>query len=94
MVSHQFVSQLVLFALIWLFILLHLTWPKPGVNAPVRPAELEPLKPKRLCSNEPSPFAGLTQKPHCALCERDSGHPQQSPPVLPDPYALYEPAAP
>jgi hypothetical protein len=30
MVSHHVVYQLVLFALLWLFIILHL-WPKPGV---------------------------------------------------------------
>ena len=27
MVPHLFFSQLVLFALIWLFVILHLTWP-------------------------------------------------------------------
>jgi IS1 family transposase len=85
MVSQPFIDQLVLFALIWLFMMLHLTWPKPGVSAPVIPAEPEPLKPKRPCSNEPKPFAGLTQKPHCALCEQDTVHPQGPPPVPPDP---------
>src|SRR5215471_9949303 len=85
MVSHQFVYQLILFVLIWLFILFHLTWPKPGVNAPVTPAEPEPLTPKRPRSNEPRPFEGLTHKPPCALCERDTAHPQPSPPVPPDP---------
>ena len=38
MVSHHFVYQLVLFALIWLFIMLHLTRPKPAVTAPATPA--------------------------------------------------------
>ena len=28
MVSHLFVYQLVLFALVWFFVVLHLTWPK------------------------------------------------------------------
>jgi transposase-like protein len=85
MVSHHFFYQLVLFAFIWLFILLYLTQPKPGVNAPVKPAEPGPLKPKRHRSREPKPFEGLTHKPHCALCERETAHPQAPPPVPPDP---------
>ena len=85
MVSHHFVSQLVLFALIWLFIMLHLmgsTSAAPPVAAPALP---EPLKPKHQRSNEPKPFEGLTQKPHCALCERETAHPQVPLPVPPDP---------
>jgi hypothetical protein len=86
MVSHHVFSQLVLFALIWLFILLHLTWPKRPVAAPATPTEEpEPLTPKRHHSNEPKPFEGLTHKPHCALCERETTHPQAPPPVPPDP---------
>ena len=84
MVSHHFVYQLVLFALVWLFILLHLTWAKPGVSAPVTPAEPEPFKPNRHRSSEPKAFEGLTQKPHCPLCERDTAPPQAPPPVPPD----------
>src|SRR4030095_16069661 len=42
-----------------------------GAPAPQRrPAEAAPLKSKRKRSREPKPFAGLTQKPHCALCEQ------------------------
>jgi hypothetical protein len=85
MVSHHVFSQLVLFALIWLFIILHLIWPKPGVSAPVTPAEPEPLTPKRHRSSEPKPFEGLTQKLHCALCERDTASPKPLPPAPPDP---------
>jgi hypothetical protein len=85
MVSHHIVYQLVLFALIWLVIILHLIWSKPGVSAPVTPAEPEPLKPKRPRSHAPKPFEGLTQKPHCALCERDALHPKAPPAVPPDP---------
>ena len=82
--SHLFFSQLVLFALIWLFIL-HLPWPQRAVTVPAAPAQPEPLKPKRHRSNEPKPFEGLTHKPHCALCERDTAHPPSPPPVPPDP---------
>ena len=85
MVSHHFVYQLVLFALIWFFVVLHLTWPKRPVTARATPTEPEPLTPKRHRSNEPKPFEGLTQKPHCALCERDTSHPKVPPPLPPDP---------
>ena len=85
MVSHHFVCQLVLFAFIWLFIILHLTRLRPSVSAPVTPAEPEPIKAKRPRSNEPKPFEGLTQKPHCALCEQDTASPKPLPSVPPDP---------
>ena len=87
MVSHHFVSQLVLFALIWLFIMVHLTRPKHPVTAPAVPALPEPLTPKRPRSNEPKPFEGLTHKPHCVLCEQDTASPKAPPPVPPDPMA-------
>src|SRR6266699_1994721 len=86
MVSHHFVYQLVLFALIWLFILFHLNRPTCPVLAPATPtAEPEPLKPKRHRSNVPQPFEELTHKPHCALCERENAPLQAPPPVPPDP---------
>jgi IS1 family transposase len=85
MVSHHVFSQLVLFALIWLFIMLYLTRPKHPVTAPDAPADPESLTPKRHRSNEPKPFEALTHKPHCALCERDTASPKPPPPVPPDP---------
>jgi len=42
MVSHHVVYQLVLFALIWLFVILHLSRPKRAVTAPAAPALPEP----------------------------------------------------
>jgi hypothetical protein len=89
MVSPLFFSQLVLFALLWLFVLLHLTWPKRAVIAPTSPALPESLKPKRSRSHEPTPFEGLTHKPHCALCERDTAHPTAPPPVRPAPLPFW-----
>jgi IS1 family transposase len=85
MVSHHYVYQLVLFALIWLFIIVHLTRAKPAVVASATPVLPEPRKPKRHRPDEPKPFEGLTHKPHCALCERETAHPQAPPPVPPDP---------
>src|SRR5262245_49691288 len=88
MVSPHYVSQLVLFALIWLFILFHLTRPKPGVGASVTPAEPEPLPPKGHRSPEPKPFEGLTHKPYGALCEQETGESPPVPLVRPDPLPL------
>jgi IS1 family transposase len=85
MVSHHFVYQLVLLALIWLFVVLHFVQPKRSVTAPDAPADPEPVKLKRHHSNEPKPFEGLTHKPHCALCEQEIAHPPAPPPVPPDP---------
>src|SRR5437870_2967704 len=85
MVSPHFVYQLVLFALIWLFVIMHLSRPKRAVMAPDTTALPEPIKPKRSRSNEPKPFEGLTQKPHCALCARDTVHPKAPLPAQPDP---------
>jgi len=84
MVSHLFSYQLALLALVWLFLMLHVTWPKRGVTPPLVSAQPEPLPPKRTRAHEPTPFEDLTRKPHCALCERDAAHPQAPLPVPPD----------
>jgi hypothetical protein len=83
MVSHLFYYQLALLAILWLFVMLHVTWSEPGLTTPAVPA-----KPKRKRSTEPQPFAGLTHKPPCALCERETAHPQTPPPRRPDPMPL------
>src|SRR6266516_3989952 len=80
MVSHLFYYQLAIFVLVWLFVMLHVTWSKPGLPTPPVPAQ-----PKRNRSNEPKAFEGLTKKPHCALCERDTAHLKPPSPVPPDP---------
>jgi IS1 family transposase len=80
MVSHLFYYQLAVLALAWLFVLLHVTGSKPGLPAPPMPA-----KPRRPRSTELTPFAGLTHRPPCALCERETVHPNPSAPVPPDP---------
>jgi IS1 family transposase len=84
MVSHLFYYELALLALVWLFFMLHVAESHPG--APIPPTAT-PIKPKRKRSNEPKPFNGLTHKPPCALCTRETAHPQAPPPVPPDPMA-------
>jgi hypothetical protein len=83
MVSPLFFSPLVVFTLLWLVVLVHLTRPTRPVTAPATPTE----EPKPLTSTppraqEPTPFEGLTHKPPCALCERETASPP-APPALP-----------
>ena len=81
MVSHLVYYQLALLAIIWLFVMLHLTGSKPGLPTPPVPA-----KPKRKRSTEPKAFEGLTQKPPCPLCEQEFAPSTQAPPPpRPDP---------
>src|SRR5262252_8180105 len=83
MVSHLFYYQLALLALIWLFIMLQLSW--PGRSAPPPNPPAPPIKPKPKRSPEPKACEGLTHKPHCALCEQETGETQPPSPVRPDP---------
>jgi hypothetical protein len=83
MVSHLFYYQLALLAIVWLFVMLHLPESKPSLPAPS-----VPVKPKRKRSTEPTAFEGLTQKPHCVLCEQETGETHPPPPVRPDPMPL------
>jgi IS1 family transposase len=82
MVSHLFYYHLAVLALVWLFVMLHVAGSRRGVLS--EPPGM-PIKPKGKRSNEPKAFPGLTQKPYCALCERDSTRPKPLPPVPPDP---------
>ncbi len=83
MVAPLFFYELVLIALVWLFLLLYWLWPHDPVAR--RQAAHVPTPPRRLRSREPKPFAGLTHTPHCALCEHEAAHPQAPPPTPPDP---------
>ena len=66
MVSPLFFYQLALIALVWLCLMLHWMWPSASAACPTLPAPLPP-RPKR--TREPTPFAGLTKKPHCDACD-------------------------
>jgi transposase-like protein/IS1 family transposase len=85
MIPHLFYYQLVILGLLWLCVMLHLTWPSRAAVSPQKPVEPEPIKPKRKHSIESKPFEGLTQKPPCALCAHEAAHPTPSSPVRPDP---------
>ena len=80
MVPTLFFYQLVLVALVWLCVMLHWAWPSdPAAACP--PPELPPLRPKR--QREPTPFAGLTTKPHCDACEHATAPRPQAPAAPP-----------
>jgi hypothetical protein len=85
MIPHLFYYQLVVLGLLWLCVMLHAVWPSQCAMSHQRRAAPEPIKPKRTRSHEPIPFAGLTHKPHCALCAQEAAHPQAPPPVPPEP---------
>jgi hypothetical protein len=85
MIPHHFFYLMVVWALLWLFFMLHVAWPSQGGVTLQRPGEPEPIKPGRTRSKEPPPFVGLTQKPPCALCEHEASHPMPLPPMQPDP---------
>jgi hypothetical protein len=70
MVSHLFYYQLVLIALVWLCVMLHWAWPSDPVT--VYPITPEPPGPRPKRYREPTPFAGLTTKPHCDACAHAS----------------------
>ncbi len=81
--SHLFYYQLALLALLWLFVLLYLSWPRRSEPPP--PVSATSIKPPRKRSTAPTAFEGLTHKPHCALCERDTVQSTLPPPTRPDP---------
>jgi hypothetical protein len=83
MIPHLFFYQLVVVGLRWLFVMLHAAWPSRCTTAQGTPAK--PIMPRRQRSKEPKPFAGLTHKPHCALCEHEATPPKLPPPVPPEP---------
>jgi IS1 family transposase len=77
MVSHLFFYQLVLVALVWLCVMLQWAWPSDP--APVCPTTPEPPGPRPKRHHEPTPFAGLTKKPHCDACEHASAPYSEAP---------------
>ena len=84
MIPHHVYYQLVILILLWLCIMLPHLWSSPPSGPPKTPTPS--IKPRRRRSREPKPFAGLTQKPHCPLCEQEFAPSTQAPPPpRPDP---------
>jgi IS1 family transposase len=81
MVSHLFFYQLVLIALVWLCVMLQWAWPSAPAAACSPP--LEPPPPRRKRHREPTPFAGLTTKPHCDACAHAPAPPPHAPSAPP-----------
>jgi IS1 family transposase len=82
MVSHLLFYQLVLIALVWLFVMLLYAWLSERAR---HPSPAAPIAPRRQRSTEAKPFAGLTHQPHCALCEGEALHPKPPSALPPDP---------
>jgi hypothetical protein len=66
MVSNLVFYQLVLIAVVWVFLMLSGLWPSEPTAA--RPPPPKSLMPPRRRSTEPKPFLGLTHKPSCEAC--------------------------
>ena len=85
MIPPHIYYQLAVVGLLWLCVMLHYVWPSQGAVSPQPQAEPVPPQRKRKRASEPTPFAGLTQRPHCAACEGDAAHPKPLPPRRPEP---------
>jgi hypothetical protein len=83
MVPPLFFSQLGLVALVCVFLMLCWLWPTAAASPHQPIVPTTPSRRKR--SKEPQPFAGLTQRPPCALCEREATHADEPPPAPPKP---------
>jgi hypothetical protein len=83
MVSHLVFYQLVLIALVWVFLMLSWVWPSEPAAA--RPRPPTPVTPPRTRSTAPQPLPGLTRKPSCAACEQAIEAPRLQPSPPPPP---------
>ena len=83
MVSPLFFYQLGLVALVCVFLMLCWLWPNDAASPHQPIVPTQPSRRKR--SKEPKPFAGLPQRPQCALCEREATQAHEPPPAPPEP---------
>jgi len=82
MVSNLVFYQLVLIALLWLFLMLSWWWPsEPAAARPVPPT---PVTAPRKRSTAPKPFMGLIRQPHCDACAQAVAS-HREPPCAPSP---------
>lgn len=77
MVSHPLFYQLLLVALVFICLILHIGWPAPRRTAP--PTTAKPEQPRRKRSTVPKPFTGLIHKPLCNACEQGAASPPKAP---------------
>jgi hypothetical protein len=85
MIPHHVYYQLAVVGLLWLCVMLYAIWSSRGaLSSPPLPQPVPPQGKRKRC-NEPTPFEGLTQRPHCAACAHDATHPHAPPPLRPDP---------
>ena len=91
MIPHHIYYQLVIVGLLWLCVMLHYVWPSQDAVSPQPPVQPMPPPLKRKRFNEPKPFVGLTQRPHCALCEYETNHPEPQPPRATCPHGAAHP---
>jgi IS1 family transposase len=82
MVSHLVFYQLMLIALLWVFLMLSWVWPSEPTAA--RPIPPTPVTPPRKRSMAPKPFPGLIHKPHCDACAQAVAS-HREPPCAPSP---------
>src|SRR6266540_649834 len=82
MVSHLVFYQLLLIALLWLFLMLSWVW--PSAPAAARPLPPTPVTPPRTRSTAPKPFPGLIRQPHCDACAQAVAS-HREPPGAPSP---------
>ena len=83
MIPDPLFYKLLLVALVWLCIMLHVVW--PSERAAARPTPAEPVALSRKRSREPKPFVGLTRKPHCDACQQARTPRPQAPAASPPP---------
>ena len=84
MAPNRVFYQLLLSALVLIYLLIHVWWPDTPRATLHRP--LKPDKPRRKRPTEPKPFPGLLHKPRCEVCEHSfAAHPMAPgapPPVM------------
>ena len=85
MIPHHVYYQLAIVGLLWFCIMLHSIWPSRNAVLPQLRTEPVPLRFKRKRANEPKPFAGLTQRPHCDACEHATASRPRAPCTPPSP---------
>src|SRR4029453_6095697 len=83
MVSNLFFYQVVLIALVWLFLLLSWLWPSEPTTVPPSPSK--PVPPPRQRSKKLQPCPGLTSKARCEACEQALETSMLAPPSAPPP---------